>query len=255
MSWCGVIIHSSRPGIHSQLGGQTMQYAAILIALLFMLPDAPAMAAEGGGSTGGGFSQNSRAAKLTPKENAAVSYQAGLKHRDRATKLEAKAAKETRDRKLAKINKKIQKEYLKATDDFEKSIEHFSGFYEVHSSLGFALRKVGRFDASLAAYNTSLGINPAYGNAIEYRGEAYLGLNRLADAKDAYMKLFSIDLALAGQLLTAMDEWVDSRRVDPKDLDRTVVEQFATWVHQRTELASFVRPTDKETLARWAGSS
>ena len=232
-----------------------MKYAFTLVALLLMVPDTPAMAAEGGGSTGGGMAQQQRATKLTPEEKAAVSYQAGLKHRDRAIGLEAKAAKETRDKKLAKLNKKIEKEYLKATDDFEKSIEHYSGYYEVHSSLGFALRKVGRFDESLAAYNTSLGINPAYGNAIEYRGEAYLGLNRLADAKDAYMKLFSIDLALARQLLTAMDEWVESRRVDPNDLDTTVVEQFATWVQQRTELASFVRPTDKETLARWAGSS
>ena len=232
-----------------------MKYAFTLVALLLMIPDAPAMAAEGGGSTSGGFAQQQRAIKLTPEEKAAVSYQAGLKHRDRATGLEAKAAKETRDKKLAKLNKKIVKEYLKATDDFEKSIEHYSGYYEVHSSLGFALRKVGRFDESLAAYNTSLGMNPAYGNAIEYRGEAYLGLNRIAEAKDAYMKLFNLDPALAEQLLTAMDEWVESRRVDLKGLGKTEVEQFATWVQQRAELASFVQPTDQETLVHWDESS
>lgn len=231
-----------------------MKFAITLVALLFMIPDTPAMAAEGGGSTGGS-AQQSRAVKLTPEQKAAVSYQAGLKHRDRAMNLEVKAATETRDKKLAKLNKKIQKEYLKATDDFEKSIEHHSGYFEVHSSLGFALRKVGRFDESLAAYNTSLSINPEYGNAIEYRGEAYLGLNRIAEAKDAYMKLFNLDPALAEQLLTAMNEWVESRRVDPKGLDTTEVEQFATWVQQRTELASFVHPTDSETLARWAESS
>jgi hypothetical protein len=52
-----------------------------------------------------------------------------------------------------------------------------------------------------------------------------------------------------------MNTWVESRRVDPKGLDATDIEQFAAWVQQRTELASFVRPPDDEASARWAESS
>lgn len=231
-----------------------MKYLVTLTVLLLLVPQMQLYAAEGGGASGGSMSQK-RPAKLTPEEKAAVSYNAGLKHRDKAFKYEEKAANETRDKQFKKLQAKVEKEYRKAIADYEKANEHHPHFYEVHNSLGFALRKVGRFDESLAAYDTSLQLNPSYGNAIEYRGQAYLGLNRVEDAKQAYMALFQSDPALAEQLLNAMHEWVQSRRVNPSGLDKAQVEQFAAWVQQRTELASFVRPQDAETLERWAETS
>ena len=156
--------------------------------------------------------QSSQRVKLTPQQNAVASYQDGIKNRDKAEKYEAKFAVETRDKQRAKLQKKIGKEYAKAIKNFEKAIEYFPDFYEVHGSLGYALRKVGRFDDSLAAYDASLKINPSYGDAIEYRGEAFLGLNRIDDAKQAYMVLFQDEPPLAKQLLTAMEEWVAARR-------------------------------------------
>jgi tetratricopeptide (TPR) repeat protein len=39
-------------------------------------------------------------------------------------------------------------------------------------------------------YSKALELNPAYPEAIEYRGEAYLGLNKINEAKEAYMALF-----------------------------------------------------------------
>ena len=162
---------------------------------------------------------------------------------------------EQSEKKLAKLEKKIAKEYTKAIKNYEKAIGYSPDFYEIHGSLGYALRKVGRFDESLAAYNESLRLNPSYGNAIEYRGEAYLGLNRIDDAKQAYMTLYQGDLALADQLLAAMVNWVASRREDAAGLDAATVEQFASWVDDRSELASYLRPADSTTSGHWAEST
>lgn len=227
-----------------------MKLPIYLIITLMLFVVAPVHAAAGG-SPGGDLSQQSMK-KLTPEEKAASRYRAGLKHRDKAAKYEQRLINEQNDKKLAKLQKKIAKEYNKAIDDFERAIEYYPHFHEVHSSLGYALRKVGRFDESLLAYNTSLRINPSYGEAIEYRGEAYLGLNRLDDAKQAYMDLFQSDVALADQLLVAMIAWVTSQRDNPAGMESDIVEQFAAWVDQRNELASYVRPTDRTAPERWA---
>lgn len=231
-----------------------MKVVIYLTALLFLLAAVPANAAQGG-SAGGGATPQQKRVKLTPEQKAAVSYQRGIKNRDRAAKIEQKAAEETREKQLAKLHKKIEKEYNKAIKNYEKAIASSSDYYEVHASLGYALRKVGRYEESLEAYNVSLRLNPSYGNAIEYRAEAYLGLNRIDEAKEAYMVLFQNEPALADQLLAAMVEWVTSRRDDAMGLDSADVEQFADWVQQRSELASYVRPPDSETSERWVETS
>jgi len=178
-------------------------------------------------------SQRQPMKRLTPEEKAVASYEAGIKHRDKAAKFEQQAIEEASDKKLAKLHKKISKQYDRAIDDYEKAIGHYPRFYQAHSSLGYALRKIGRYEESLAAYNESLKINPYYDEAIEYRGEAYLGLNRIDEAKEAYMELFQNDRVLADQLMAAMLSWIAARRDDTGGLDAAVVEQFADWVDQR----------------------
>jgi len=232
--------------------GQIMKFPVYLVIIL-VLTMAPPLHADQGGSAGGG-SMGQPMKRLTPEEKAVVSYNAGLKHRDKAAKYEQKAIAETNEKKFAKLKKKNTKEYNKAIDDFEKAIKYYPRFYQAHSSLGYALRKVGRYEESLAAYNESLEINPFYDKAIEYRGEAYLGLNRLDEAKEAYMDLFQNDRVLADKLIAAMIAWVAARRDDAGGLDAAVIEQFAEWVDQRNTLASFIHPMDGATRDRWAES-
>ncbi len=68
------------------------------------------------------------------------------------------------------------------------------------------------------------------------------------------MELFQNDRVLADKLMAAMIAWVAARRDDAGDLDTALVEQFADWVEQRNELASYVYPTDNNTTIRWAES-
>lgn len=55
--------------------------------------------------------------------------------------------------------------------------------------LGFALRKLKRYDESLVAYGKSIELNGGNRSALEYLGEAYLELDRLADAEGLLARL------------------------------------------------------------------
>ena len=230
-----------------------MKIAVYLLVIPILAFTAPLQANDSGGGSMGP-QQRQSVKRLTPEEKAVQSYNAGIKHRDKAAKFEQQAIDETNEKKFAKLQKKIAKEYGRAIDDYEKAIGYYQRFYQAHNSLGFAFRKVGRYEESLAAYNVALDINPVFDEAIEYRGEAYLGLNRLEEAKVAYMDLFQNNRDLADQLMAAMIDWVAARRDDAAGLNTAAVEQFAEWVEQRNELASYVHPLDDVARNRWTES-
>ena len=173
----------------------------------------------------------------TPEEQAIDHYNAGLRMRDKAWSLEARAAAAPNEKKRAKLEAKIEKQYRNAIEEFRAATRKNPRLHQAYSGLGYALRRTGRFDAALEAYEQALRLDPEYAEAIEYRAEAYLGLDRLDDAKQAYMRLFRMDREAADQLLGAMKEWVKRRRADPGNLTADAVSQFAGWVAQRDELA------------------
>ncbi len=205
--------------------------AALLLALL---PPAPA---EGsGGSSQPTTPTASPSATRTPEEAGKAAYNVGLKHRDKAWAFEDEAEAATggeRDKLLAKAHK----QYEKSIPLFKTATERIPTFHQAFSSLGYALRKTGDFDGSLEAYDRALQLAPFYGEAIEYRAEAYLGLGRLDEAKEAYMQLFAKDRALADELMEAMQGWIEERRAEPGEVSSETVDSFATWLAERGELA------------------
>ncbi|HWN45801.1 MAG TPA: hypothetical protein VNM71_00470, partial [Steroidobacteraceae bacterium] len=66
---------------------------------------------------------------------------------------------------------------------------------------------------------------------------AYLGLNRLSEAKESYLALYASNRKLAGSLLTAMQEWVGAHRADAAGVDVTMLDSFASWVSERSKIA------------------
>jgi len=139
-----------------------------------------------------------------------------------------------------KQEKKARKEYAKAAKDFRSAIKKDARLFRAHSDLGFVLRKLGDFEAALAAYDTALELEPRYGAAIEYRAEAYLGLGRTADVQDAYRHLFRGDRKLAETLMDAMKQWVEERTTAPGSVDADQLAAFATWVAELETLAGQV---------------
>ena len=58
--------------------------------------------------------------------------------------------------------------------------------------LGYAYRKLQRYDESIAAYKKSLELNPRNRASLEYLGEAYLDLGRMADAREVLGRLLKV---------------------------------------------------------------
>lgn len=54
---------------------------------------------------------------------------------------------------------------------------------------GFALRKSGRYDESMTAYDKALAIDPEHEGALEYQGELFLTLKQPDKAKENLAKL------------------------------------------------------------------
>jgi tetratricopeptide (TPR) repeat protein len=174
---------------------------------------------------------------LTPEQEAAQLYNDGLAARDKAWKLEEKASNATSEHEKAKLHEKMEESFEKAVKKQSRAVELNPSMHQAHSSLGYALRRLGRYPEALKAYDQALKLNPSYSEAIEYRAEAYLGLNRLDDAKQAYIVLFKSDRARADELMHAMGKWLEAKRENPAGLDETEVDAFAVWLESREEMA------------------
>ena len=102
----------------------------------------------------------------------------------------------------------LQRGYERALRAFEEAVTAEPAMYEAHAYVGYANRKLGRYESALHAYDASLRLKPDYVYAIEYQGEAYLGLNDFNRARFNYLRLYALDTALAAKLLDAMRAWL-----------------------------------------------
>ena len=114
------------------------------------------------------------AATTSPERAAIEALNSGLRRLAEADRVESKNPKEAR------------KQYAAALKDFQSAAAAAPGNYRAHNGSGYSYRKLGQYDRALASYGRALALAPASIEAIEYRAEAYLALNRLADVKQAY---------------------------------------------------------------------
>jgi tetratricopeptide (TPR) repeat protein len=209
---------------------------------MFALMAAPAIGlANGGGSmSGGGANAGSMSGSQrgTPEDSAKSAYNSGVHDIKKAQDYEADAAKASKPEKSAKALDKAHQYYSKSLEEFIDAVSQQPKMYQAWNYIGFANRHLGSFDAALSAYAKALELNPNYPDAIEYRGEAYLGLNKLDEAKEAYMSLFAQSRPLADQLMTAMRRWTDTRRTDAQGVPPEALEAFSKWVDERSGIAA-----------------
>ena len=92
-------------------------------------------------------------------------------------------------------------------------------------------------DKALANYDKALQLAPKFPDAIEYRGEAYLALNRFDDAKQAYLTLFAMDRKQADSLMVAMKEYVAKKKTDSAGVDAAALSAFESWITERAGVA------------------
>jgi tetratricopeptide (TPR) repeat protein len=127
-----------------------------------------------------------------------------------------------------KLPAAVKESYGKARAKFEEATKADPKLSQAWNGLGYSARKLGDYKAALAAYDTAIELRPGYPEATEYRGEAYLALNRLEDAKQAYLDLFAANRPLADRLLESMKAWIASpgrKKADVADLTEFVEER------------------------------
>jgi tetratricopeptide (TPR) repeat protein len=189
--------------------------------------------------------------QLTPEQEAVALYNDGISYRDKAVKLEKETETETDAGKRQKLEAKAKDKHEDSIKKFVKATEKNPALFQAWGSLGYAYRKVGNYNASLAAYGKALEIQPNYTPAIEYRAEAYLGLNQLDSVKSVYMQLFTMDRPRADELAAAIDKWIEKRKTDPAGLDPAQLQEFSAWAAQRKQLASQVSSVAAPKHERW----
>jgi tetratricopeptide (TPR) repeat protein len=205
----------------------------------------------GSGGMSGGDSLP-RLERSSPADQARFAYDTGVRSVEKADALAADAARQTDTRKRDKLRIKSGDSYTIALRKFTRATELDASMHEAWNYAGYTNRKLGDYHAALAAYDRALALKPDFAEAIEYRGHAYLGLNRLADAKDAYLTLFSANRKLAAQLLTGMQSWVGEHRGNPEGVDGAALEAFASWVSERSAIASQTASLTREgASAAW----
>ena len=205
------------------LGATLALYQAAAIASGSSMPSAPAA----------GPSMPSR----SPEEMAIAAYNSGIDHKDKGLKIEAGLAATTDAKERAKVEDKAKKEYEKALKDFKTAASGSPQMYQAYNGMGFSYRKTGDYTKALEMYDRALQLKPGFPDAIEYRGEAYLGLNRIDDAKQAYLEILAADRKQADTLMAAMQTWIEQKKAAPAGVDPATVSGLETWVKERAELA------------------
>ncbi len=155
---------------------------------------------------------------------------------------EADAAAEGASGKLPPAAKQA---YAKARESFSAATKADPHLAQAWNGVGYSSRKLGDYKAALAAYDKAIELRMGYPEATEYRGEAYLALNRTEDAKQAYLDLFAVNRELAGKLLESMKKWTASRGKNKDD-----VEDLNDFIKERTQIAAQTAALTREATTQ-----
>ena len=222
------------------------RHAALALALSLAIPGVVAASGSSPMST-----PSTQMPSLTPEQEAVEYYNDGVAYREKADKLEKGSAAENDAARKAKLLEKSKGLHESSIKKFMKAVGKDPKMFQAWGSLGYAYRKTGNYPVALEAYDRALALEKSYTPAIEYRAEAYLGLNRLAEVKSAYMTLFSTDRTRADELASAMEKWVEQRQADPGGVDAATAEDFGKWVAERKQLASQTTSLKDPNARRW----
>ena len=185
----------------------------------------------------------------SPQEQAKSLYNDGIRDVRKADGFQADANQLTDAGKKDKALRKAHDHYTSSQTKFVQAVKLDPNMYEAWNYVGYTSRKLGNYDIALSAYERALSLHPGYPEALEYRGEAFLALNRISDAQQAYLDLFAANRGLADKLLSAMKGWIDGQRTGTAGNDATAVDALDKWVQERVQIAGQTAALTREGAA------
>jgi tetratricopeptide (TPR) repeat protein len=175
--------------------------------------------------------------EVKPEKAAAKAYTAASKTMVKVHALEELVASSTDPDKKAKARDKLDDAYGKALDQFTEVLRNKNDMYEAWNEVGYIHLHLGAYREAVDDYNHALALKPDLLEAVEHRGEAFLGTDRLDDAKATYMDLFFHARPLADQLMGAMQAWLQAHRVAANGVRASDIEAFDKWLQERDGIA------------------
>jgi tetratricopeptide (TPR) repeat protein len=171
-----------------------------------------------------------------PDKAAAKAYAGGMKSLAKAREYEEIALKSTDPDKKAKALEKLPDIYGKALDQFTEVLRN-QDMYDAWNQVGYVHLRFAAYRESIDDYNHALALKPDLYEAIHHRGQAYLGVDRLEDAKAAYMELFFHARPMADQLMLSMQDWLRRHRAEANGMRASDIESFGNWLTEREGIA------------------
>jgi tetratricopeptide (TPR) repeat protein len=172
-----------------------------------------------------------------PDAAAKKAYNAGVKSLNKVREYEEVAAKATNPDKKATALDKASDAYGKALDQFTEALSNKGDMVEAWNNVGYIHLRLGAYRESIDDYNHTLALNPDLLEAVEHRGEAYVAVDRLEDAKAAYMNLFNHQRPLADQLMISMQKWLEGHRAAANGMRAADIDSFDKWLQERDGIA------------------
>jgi tetratricopeptide (TPR) repeat protein len=175
--------------------------------------------------------------EVKPDKAAAKANAAAQKAMAKARELEDVLAKTTDPEKKARAREKLEDQYGRALEQYTEVLRNKNDTYDAWSQVGFIHLRFGAFRESIDDYNHALALKPDLPEAIEHRGEALLGVDRLDEAKAAYMDLFFHARPLADRLMAAMQAWLQTHRAAANGVRVADIDAFDKWLQERDGIA------------------
>ena len=175
--------------------------------------------------------------EVKPDKAASKAYAAGLKTMAKAHELEETVASATDPDKKAKAISKLEDTYGKALDQFTEVLRNKNDMYDAWNKVGYVHLRFGAYREALDDYNHALALKPDLLEAIQHRAEANLGVDRLDEAKAAYMDLYYHARPLADQLMVSMQAWLKSHRNAANGVRAADIDAFDKWLQERDGIA------------------
>jgi tetratricopeptide (TPR) repeat protein len=172
-----------------------------------------------------------------PDKAAAKAYTAGMKTMAKAHEQEAILLKETDAEKRGRAREKLEDFYGRAIDQFTQVLRN-QDMYDAWNQICYVHLQLGAYREAMDDCNHALKIKPDLVQAVHSRGEAYLGIDRLDDAKASYMDLFYHSRPLADQLLVSMHAWVKNHQAAANGMRATDIDSFDKWLQERDGIAN-----------------